>query len=281
MLVTLKEILKIAKERDIAVGAFNTPNLECIMAVIDSAEKLGCPVMLTHAEIHESVMPLNVIGPIMVNIAKKATVPVCVHLDHGQTHAYLERAMKLGFTSVMYDGSLQPYEENVRDTKKAVEMAKKYGVSVEGELGILGGRESGSVPSKRKIEDMYTDPDSAKNFVESTGIDAFAASFGTAHGFYKEKPNLDFERIEKINNLIDIPLVMHGGSGVSPEDYKKAITMGIRKINYYSYMARVGVEAAKEILSTKDIQFFPDLALACQNAMEADVEKAMHVFCKK
>ncbi|SHH86179.1 class II fructose-bisphosphate aldolase [Clostridium grantii] len=280
MLVTMKEILKIAEERNIAVGAFNTPNLECIMAVINAAEKGNYPVMITHAEVHEDVMPLSVIGPIMIGMAKNAKVEVCVHLDHGDTLPYIERALKLGFTSIMYDGSLLSYEENVNNTKKAVALAKKYGASIEAEIGILGGRESGSKPSELTIEEMYTDPYVAKKFVEDTGIDALAASFGTAHGFYKTKPKLDFERIKKIKELVDIPLVMHGGSGVSPEDYRTGISIGIRKINYYSYMSRVGVEAIRSKLENEEVQFFPDLAKAAVEAMEADAEKALKVFCQ-
>lgn len=281
MLVTLKEILKIAEEGNIAVGAFNSPNLEIIMAVIHAAEEENTPVMITHAEVHEHIMPIKTIGPILLLLAEQSKVPVCVHLDHGDTLEYIEEALKIGFTSIMYDGSLLPYEENVANTKKAVALARKYGASIEAEIGILGGRESGSKETALTIEEMYTDPDVARKFVEETGIDALAASFGTAHGFYKTKPKLDFERIEKINKLVNIPLVMHGGSGVSPEDYKTAIGIGVRKINYYSYMAREGVEAIREKLATEDVQFFPDLALVAYERMKADAAKAIKVFSSK
>ncbi|MRY42704.1 class II fructose-bisphosphate aldolase [Clostridium beijerinckii] len=278
MLVTMKEILKIAEEKDIAVGAFNTPNLESIMAVLNAAEKYETPVMITHAELHEPIMPLEVIAPIMLGMAKSAKIPVCVHLDHCDSLDYLERALELGFTSVMYDGSLFSYEKNVEDTKKAVELAKKFGASVEAEIGILGGRESGAQPSEQKVEDMYTDPDLAYDFVQKTKIDALAASFGTAHGFYKTKPKLDFDRIEKINELIDIPLVMHGGSGVSPEDYTTAIRNGVRKINYYSYMARSGVDAIKDLMQSTNVEFFHDLVTAATKRMQEDAEKAIKIF---
>lgn len=282
MLVTMKEILEIADERNIAVGAFNTPNLECIMAVIGAAEEGNYPVMITHAEVHESVMPINIIGPIMIQMAKSATVPVCVHLDHGDTLVYIEKALELGFTSIMYDGSMLPYEENVATTKQAVALARKFGASIEAEIGTLGGRESGSEPEpdEEKVEAVYTDPDDAKRFVEDTGIDALAASFGTAHGFYRSKPKLDFERIETINDLVDVPLVMHGGSGVSPEDYETAIGIGVRKINYYSYMARAGVRAVADKLAEEEVQFFPDLAVVAVEAMKQDAKKAMAVFGK-
>lgn len=278
MLVNLVEILNLAKQKNYAVGAFNTPNLESIQAVLETAEKLNVPVIISHAELHEENMPLHKIGPIMIQLAKAATVPVCVHLDHGENLSYLEKALELGFTSVMYDGSLLAFEENVSNTVKAVEMAKKYNAGVEAEIGILGGREAGSEASGKKTEDSYTDPDLALKFVEQTGIDALAASFGTAHGFYKEKPKLDFDRIGKINTLVKIPLVMHGGSGVSPEDYTTAISKGIRKINYYSYMSRAGVNGIEKLLSEKKVEFFHDLVAAAINSMKADIEKAMRVF---
>lgn len=278
MIVNLKEILKIAEDRDCAIGSFNTPNLECLMAALQVAEKLNAPIIINHAEIHEPIMALDIIGPIMVAAAKKASVPVCVHLDHGEHLDYLKRSLEIGFTSIMYDGSILSYEDNVANTIKAVEMAKAYGASVEAEIGVMSGREAGSEGSSVKQEDMYTEPDIAKKFVEETGIDALAASFGTAHGIYKSKPKLDFERIEKIKELINVPLVMHGGSGVSPEDYVMAISKGIRKINYYSYMARAGVIGVKKALESKEIVFFHDLACAAVDAMAADIEKAVKVF---
>lgn len=281
MLVTLKEILDIAERENYAAGAFNTPNLECLLAVIRNAEELNVPVIISHAELHEQVAPLADIGPVMVFMAKEAKIPVCVHLDHGETLEYLQEALDMGFTSIMYDGSLLSYEENVANTKKAVEMAAKTGASVEAEIGVLGGREAGAKPAESKAEDLYTDPDLAKRFVEETGIDALAASFGTAHGIYKVKPKLDFERIEKIRSLVQVPLVMHGGSGVSPEDYKTAISKGIRKINYYSYMSNAGAKAAKQLLDTQEVTFFHDIADAAAKAMKEDVRKAMNVFYNK
>lgn len=277
MLVTLKEVLQKAEEGNYAVGAFNTPNLESLMAVILSAEELNVPVIVSHAELHEEIAPLDQIGPVMVSVAKASKVPVCVHLDHGETLEYLQKALDIGFTSIMYDGSLLSYEENVENTKKAVAMAKLKGASVEAEIGILGGREAGA-KEETKVEDMYTDPKIAKQFVEETKIDALAASFGTAHGIYKVKPKLDFERIEEISSMVSIPLVMHGGSGVSPEDYKTAIQKGISKINYYSYMSNAGTKAAKELLDTQDITFYHDIAKVAQQAMKEDVMKAMKVF---
>lgn len=278
MLVTLNEILAIAKEKNCAVGAFNTPNLECVTAVLNAAEKLNVPVILSHAELHESVAPLAVIGPVMVQAAKNAKVPVCVHLDHCETLSYMAEALKLGFTGVMYDGSVLPYEENVANTKIAVAMAKEYGANVEAEIGQLASREGGT--EENAGGPVYTDPDLAVRFCQETGIDALAPSFGTAHGIYKSKPVLDLDRVKVIAEKTGLPLVMHGGSGVSDEDYRTAIGNGICKINYYSYMSKAGVTAVKQLLDTQDVTFFHDLALAAQNAMEQDAARAMKVFAR-
>lgn len=279
MLISLNEIMAIAKERNCAIGAFNTPNLECINAVLNAAEKLDVPVILSHAELHEDVAPLDIIGPVMVEAAKKAKVPVCVHLDHCETMSYMEKALEIGFTGVMYDGSVLPYEENVANTKKAVEMAKKYGANVEAELGQMASREGGS--DENAGGPVYTDPELAEKFSAETGIDALAPSFGTAHGIYKSKPVLDLERVKVIAEKTGLPLVMHGGSGVSDEDYRIAIANGIRKINYYSYMSKAGVSAVQAMLAEGDVTFYHDLALRAQKAMEENVCKAMLVFAGK
>ena len=276
MLVTLNEILAIAEERKCAIGAFNTPNLECITAVLNAAEKLNVPVMITHAELHESVAPLAVIGPVMVQAARNAKVPVCVHLDHCETLSYMDQALKMGFTGVMYDGSTLPYEENVANTKIAVAMAKEYGANVEAEIGQLASREGGTEANAGGP--VYTDPDLAVKFCAETGIDALAPSFGTAHGIYKSKPVLDLDRVKVIAEKTRLPLVMHGGSGVSDEDYRIAIQNGIRKINYYSYMSKAGVGAVKAMLEAEDVTFFHDLALVAQNAMENNAARAMSIF---
>ena len=303
MLINLKEILTIADHDNIAIGAFNTPNLECINAVIDAAERLNVPVIISHAELHEDVAPLAKIGPVMVQAAKAAKVPVCVHLDHCETLSYMKQALELGFTGVMYDGSTLSYEENLENTKKAVEIASKYNCGVEAELGAMAAREGGEAASGQAAVGegvravaaagkamagkgrpfaptgpVYTDPDEAVEFCKETKIDALAPSFGTAHGIYKNKPILDFERVKEISIRTRLPLVMHGGSGVSPEDYRKGIECGLRKINYYSYMAKAGTQAVIDKLQEGNVVFFHDLALAAQKAMEEDVEKAMRVF---
>lgn len=275
MLVNLVEILKIAEEKKCAVGAFNTPNLECVNAVLGAAERLNVPVIISHAELHEEVSPLKKIGPVMVEAAKAARVPVCVHLDHCETLSYMQEALDIGFTGVMYDGSTLPYEENLENTKKAVSMAKHYNCGVEAELGALASREGGAANASGPV---YTDPEEAVVFCRETGIDALAPSFGTAHGIYKAKPVLDLERVRVIAEKTGLPLVMHGGSGVSPEDYRTGIKNGLRKINYYSYMSKAGTQAVKDLLAKEDVTFFHDLALAAEKAMSADAEKAMRVF---
>lgn len=276
MLVNLEYVLKIAEEKNCAIGSFNTPNLENMIAVISAAEELNVPVIIMHAQCHEEYAPLDIVGPIMLLMAKRAKVPVCVHLDHCEDLDYLKRAIDIGFTSVMLDASSLPYDENVKMTKEAVRLAHPKNISVEAEIGVLGGREAGNQKPLTK-EEMYTDPDLAKKFVDDTNIDALACSFGTAHGIYKVKPELDFDRIQKINTLCNLPLVMHGGSGVSSEDYVKAIKCGVRKINYYSYMSREGVYAAREILK-KDITFYHELASYATSKMKEDVIRALKIF---
>lgn len=275
MIVNLVEILKLAEEKKCAVGAFNTPNLECVNAVIDAAERLNVPVIISHAQLHEEASPLAKIGPVLVQAAQNAKVPVCVHLDHCETLEYMKQALEIGFTGVMYDGSTLPYEENLANTRKAVDMAKAYNCGVEAELGALASREGGADNASGPV---YTDPDEAVTFCRETGIDALAPSFGTAHGIYKSKPVLDLDRVKVIYERTGLPLVMHGGSGVSYEDYRAGIRNGLRKINYYSYMSKAGTQAVREMLAKQDVTFFHDLALAAEKAMGADAEKAMRVF---
>lgn len=277
MLVNMNEILRYAEEKGCCVGAFDTPNLEILMAVLRAAEKRNEPVIIQHAQLHEPEMPIRIIGPIMVHMAKESRVPVCAMLDHGEDMDYVRTALELGFSAVMIDGSSKPYDENVSLTREAVALAKEYGASVEAEIGIVTGHEG----KEFHIEEpgaAYTDPELAARFVKDTGIDALAASVGTVHGFYATKPKLDFERIEKIKELTGLPLVMHGGSGISVEDTQRAIRCGIRKINYFSYMSNAGVRAVKELLAEKDVKYFHDLAGAAVDGMEKDVLSAMGMF---
>lgn len=285
MLVTLNAIMEIAESRKIAVGAFNASGLEAIEAEISAAEELNLPIIIQFAQCHEPWIPLTTIGPIMVDMAKKSKVPVCIHLDHGETLEYLETALEIGFTGIMYDGSTLPYEENLANTIKAVKMAEKYGASVEAELGSMGRRESGSGDSGAGEEDdtkIYTDPDLAAEFVEKSGIDALACSFGTTHGIYLTKPRLDFNVVENVREKCDnIPVVMHGGSGVSTEDYHRAVEAGVRKINYFTYMDKSGGTAVADYLnSLKEGEpiFFSSIFMAARAAMKENVKSAMKVF---
>ena len=284
MLVTLNEILKIAEEKKIAVGSFNAPNLESLEAVLGAAEELQLPVIIQFAQCHEPWIALDLIGPVMVEAAKKASVPVCVHLDHGETLEYLQKALDLGFTGIMYDGSTLPYEENAANSKKAVEMARKTGASVEAELGSMGRRESGAGDGTGAEDEtkIYTDPKLAAQFVKETGIDALACSFGTTHGIYLTEPRLDFDVVRGVRKETgDIPVVMHGGSGVSREDYRKSIEAGVRKINYFTYMDKSGGNAAAEYLEglkEGEPVFFSSISMAAREAMKENVKAAMKMF---
>lgn len=284
MLVTLKEILEIAEERKIAVGAFNTPNLESLLAILEAAEELGLPVIIQAAQCHENLTPVSVMGPIMVEHAKKAAVPVCVHLDHGETLEYVQKVLDMGFTGVMFDGSTMPYEENVECVKKTVEMAGAAGASVEAELGSMGRRESGAGDGSGEADDtkIYTDPVLAKKFVAETGIDALACSFGTTHGIYLTKPKLDFQVVENVRKETGgIPVVMHGGSGVSREDFHKAVAAGVRKINYFTYMdkaAGAGLTEYMESVGEGMPVFFTEAIKKAAAAMKENVKEAMKVF---
>lgn len=273
MIVNLKNILKIAEAEVCAVGSFNTPNFESLRAVIGAAEALKQPVIIMHAQVHEEMglCKMEEIAPVMLFMAERASVPVCVHLDHGTDLDYVRRALELGFTSVMYDGSEQSLDINRANTCIIKEIAERKNISIEAEVGSMGAREAGSGGG----ESIYTDPEAAAEFVKSTGIDALACAFGTAHGIYLKQPKLDFERVRKIKSMINVPIVMHGGSGVSNEDYKKVISCGVRKINYYTYMAKAGGEAVDKMA---DRTFFHDIAAAAEQGMKENVKAAIRVF---
>lgn len=273
MLVSLKEILKVAEAKKCAIGSFNTPNLASMRAVIGAAEKQKMPVIIMHAQIHDEmgIVKLEEIAPIMLFMADRASVPVCVHLDHGTDMSYVKRAIDLGFTSVMYDGSELENELNYANTSIIVEMAHKRGASVEAEIGSMGAREGGGAGG----ESIYTDPNDAKKFAEETGIDALACAFGTAHGIYAKEPKLDFPRLEKIGKMVRIPLVMHGGSGVNPADYLKSIELGIRKINCYTYMAKAGGTAVSNL---KKDMLYHDIELEATKAMFEDASRSIGFF---
>lgn len=290
MLVSLKELMEDAEKGGYAVGAFNVSNLESLMAIMQAAEETGRGVILNYAEVHAPFLSMEQAALIMLDAAKKAKVPVCVHLDHGSSMESCIQAIRLGFTSVMLDASAEDYETNVRETKEIVRLAHSVGVTVEAELGHIFSSDMGLAESPKEAEtlesfdsaeDVYTDPATAKDFVERTGVDVLAIAFGTTHGIYTKKPKLDLERITKIKEAVDIPFVMHGGSGLSKEEFQTAIRNGIRKINYYTYMTLAGGRAVKEALDQKapdENVFFHDVPMIAVEAMKENVKEAIQVF---
>lgn len=277
MLATLREVLAIGKKQGIAVGSFNTPNLESILAVIGAAEALDVPVVLMHAQIHESIAPIEMIGSVMLTMAKRASVKVCVHLDHGEDFDYCKRAVDLGFSSVMIDYSTHPYEENVAMTRKVAYYAHCRGASVEAELGSLPTREGGGQAAVDPTK-LYTDPELVPDFLRRTNIDALAIAFGTAHGIYRDKPELNTDIIAKVRARTGIPLVMHGGSGISDEEYRRVIALGINKINYYTYMSYAGYAAAGKLLAERPESFYHELSDTAEKAMYENALRTLKVF---
>lgn len=290
MLVSLKELMKAASEGGYAVGAFNVSNLESLMAIMEAAEETGHGVILNYAEVHAPFLSMEQAAVIMLDAARNASVPVCVHLDHGSSKEACIRAIRLGFTSVMLDASAEDYETNVRATDQIVRLAHSVGVTVEAELGHIFSSNMGLAESPEEAEtldsyesadDVYTDPATAKDFVERTEVDVLAIAFGTTHGIYTKKPVLDLDRITKIRQAIDIPFVMHGGSGLSKEEFQTAIQNGIRKINYYTYMTLAGGKAVKEAMDQKGADenvFFHDIPMIAVRAMKENVKQAIRVF---
>lgn len=290
MLVTGKQLLQHAMKTRTAVGAFNATTMEAARAIIQAAEELKTPVILQHAHIHDDLMPMEEIGPLLIFYAKRASVPVCVHLDHGASFERCMQAIRLGFTSVMIDASSAPFEENIACTAEVVRAAHAAGVSVEAELGhvftssIVQG-EGCTADSSSDYEDLntiYTNPADAKRFAEQTQVDSLAIAFGTTHGVYLTEPKLDLPRVAEIRSAAGIPLVMHGGSGVSEADYRTAIQNGICKINYYTYMNTAGGKAAKAYWDNPELPLFYDkMSLAATEAMKQDVKHAMQIFSGK
>ena len=291
MLVSLKELMADATKGGYAVGAFNATNLESLHAIIGAAEETGRGVILNYAEVHSPIIPIEVIGPLMVDYAKRASVPVCVHLDHGTSIESCIKAIQLGFTSVMLDASGDDFDENVKQTALICRLAHSVGVTVEAELGHIfssnigvgeaKGRDQETLDSFDSADDVYTDPETARKFVLATGVDVLAIAFGTVHGILQKKPKLDLDRISLIKEKIDIPFVMHGGSGLTKDEFRTAIKNGIRKINYYTYMALAGGKAIKEAMdNVKEGEpvFYHDLPLIATEAMKKDIKDAILTF---
>ena len=274
MLVTLKGLLEDAKNKKQAVGAFNGTTLEGIRAIIGAAEELQRPVILQHAQSHDTIIDLNEIAPLMLHYARSASVPVAVHLDHGSTFKRCMEAIRAGFTSVMYDASAKPFEQNLMETAEIVKAAHSVGASVEAELGHVA-----NVNEDPGEDNIYTDPALAEEFVKRTGVDCLAVAFGTVHGLYVKQPRLDLSIVTQISEKTGIPLVMHGGSGVSGDNYRRAIKEGICKINYYTYMNTAGGNAARSFVKQSGEHLAYDcLTLAATEAMKQDVMAAMRIF---
>ena len=252
MLVNMKEILETAEKNQYAIGCINTPNVETIRAVIGAAEELNTPVIIDHAQVHDSLIPIERIGPEMIAYAKKAKVPVCVHLDHGSDYNIVMRAIRVGFPSIMYDCSELPYEENLKNVKEFTKIAHNLGITVEAELGIMASSEEdshgGKALTNEEIRKYFTDPKQAAEFAEKTGCDALAVCFGTMHGIYAEPPKLDITRVTEIRAALpkSCRVVMHGASGVEFSEVQNAINAGCSKINYYSYMAKATTKFVME-----------------------------------
>lgn len=244
MLVNMNDILLPAKEGKYGVGFFNAVNVEMARAIIETAEELKAPVMIGTAEVLLPAMELDLVANYLIPMAKKATVPVCVHYDHGLTFERCMQAVKLGFTSVMYDCSTAPYEENITKVAEMVKICHAMGVTVEAELGHVGDNAgSGKLTNP---EDYFTNPDTAVDYVKRTGVDSLAVAVGNAHGDYAFPPKLDFDRIQIISGKTNLPLVLHGGSGLADADFKNAVRLGVSKINIFTDIdkaGKAGVEA--------------------------------------
>lgn len=273
MLVTLEEILRDAEERKYGVGLFNMLNLEMARGIIEAAEEQRSPIILGVAEVHLPIIPFEYASLIMNKIARDASVPVCLHFDHGTDYKKILCALKGGFTSVMYDGSALPYEENIANSREISKIAHAMGASVEAELGHVGGAEGGGDDGH---EAMYTEVEQVNDFIDRADIDALAVAIGTAHGAYKSRPRLDIQRLADIYAVSKKPLVLHGGSGLSDDDFRNTIKNGIRKVNICTEMCiaenvaySVGYEAGKS---------FEENVVLVKNSVKNIVRGKMQLF---
>ncbi|RRJ64596.1 class II fructose-bisphosphate aldolase [Paenibacillus oralis] len=279
MLVNMNEVLLPAQKGKYGVGMFNAVNLEMARGIIAAAEKANSPVIMGTAEVFFSYCPLEEAAYYLIPMAKKAKVPVVIHLDHGMTEEACVQALELGFTSIMYDCSLESYDVNVRKVKEMAKLAHSFGATVEGELGHVGDNE-GSYEGEHGMEDpsaFFTDPEVAKDFVHQTGIDALAIAVGTAHGAYKRPPKLDFDRIETISKTTSVPLVLHGGSGLSDSDFQQAIYSGISKVNVFTEINTAAVEAMFRQFTSFNKGMI-DLIPATVESIKEKVLEKMEVF---
>ena len=252
------------------------------MAAVRASEELNMPFILQHAPVHNQYIPLSVAAPIMLHLARTAKTPIAVHLDHGGSVEECLKALAMGFTSVMFDGSALPYAENIAQTALVVKAAHALGATVEAELGSMPHNFKGEL-GEYTPEDFYTRPEEAAEFAEKTGVDAMAISFGTVHGIYKTTPKLSLDVITRVREATGgLALVMHGGSGLTNDDYFNAIDCGIRKVNYYTYGALAGGRGVYDIVKEipEGLQFH-DVAVRATQAMADDVAKVMRILGRK
>jgi len=246
MLVAMSVLLADAKDNAYAVGAFNTSNLEYVQAILESAEETRSPVIIQAAGSEIDYMGGHVFTDIVRRLSERMMVPVAIHLDHGSSYDLAIRCIHYGFTSVMFDGSRLPLEENIAVTRDVVRAAHAVGISVEGEIGIIGGAseiEGAGVQSK-----ALSDPGQCEHFAKATGLDCLAVSIGTAHGLYRAKPKLDFDRLKAIVARTLVPIVLHGGTGVPQEDIRTAIHYGVAKINFSTIVRQACIQQLRRTL---------------------------------
>ena len=273
-LVTMKSLLEQARNNHRGVGAFSVGNMEMVKGAVQAAEELNTPIILQIAEVRLKHSPLALMGPMMVQAAKEAKVDIAVHLDHGLTMDVVEQALELGFTSVMFDSSTYPFEENTTRTQEVVKVAKQYSATVEAELGLVGGSEDGSCDHGIRC----TNPDDAKVFCERTGIDALEVAIGNAHGNYPVAPKLAFDVLEEIHKKADLPLVLHGGSGITDADFQKAISLGIVKVNIATASFNKLTKRAEEYLQSEGAHNYFALNEAMVQGTYENVKHHINVF---
>ena len=272
MLVNLNDVLKKAQKEHYAVGLFNTTDTDMLEAVIAAAEEMKSPVILGTAEVLLPYGELKLIAPSIIAAAKRATVPVVVHYDHGLTFERCMEALQLGFTSIMFDGSAGDSDKNIADTKEVVRIAHSMGATVEGEIGHVGE----AANCDNATSDRYTTVKEAKDFLEATGVDALAIAIGTAHGAYKAKPCLDINRLKEIRANVDTPLVLHGGSGLSDDDFKNTIREGIAKVNIFTDLCVAGENAVKKAIAEN--KGYLEMRNEKVEAIKAAVKTKMQLF---
>lgn len=275
--VTLREVLADAGRGRYAVGAFNTNNMEIVQAIIEAAEEENSPVILQASQGALQYAGIRFITAMVRAAVETATVPIVLHLDHGTSFEQTMLCLKHGFSSVMFDGSKYLLRENIERTRKVVDVAHAMGASVEGELGKIGGTEDDITVDERDA--LFTDPGEAEQFVRESGVDALAVAIGTAHGPYKGVPQLDFDRLEAINKCVDIPIVLHGASGVPADSIRRAIELGVRKINIDTELRQAFTRGVQQVVQHKPGEYDPRKILGPAKAeMKAVIKEKMRLF---